>query len=88
MHPGRIGALEGGAHVSTEPRVSSRHHARGAFDVNEGCAKASKHCNCDNRASDFPADDAGSVLKAQRYDVTAQNSAMPECSIVIAVAVA
>jgi hypothetical protein len=60
--PGRIGALEGGAHVSTEARVFSRHHARGAFDVDEGCAKASKQCNCDNRTSDFPKDDAGSVL--------------------------
>src|SRR5262249_60780605 len=61
--PGRIGALEGGAHVSTEARVFSRHHARGAFDAHEGCAKASKHCNCDNRTSDFPKDDAGSVLR-------------------------
>jgi hypothetical protein len=26
-------------------------------------AKTSKHCDCDNRASDFPADDAGSVLR-------------------------
>jgi hypothetical protein len=73
--PGGSGPFKGGAYVSTEARLSSRHHARGAFDVDEGCAKASKHCNCDNRASDFPADDAGSLLKAQRYDVTVQNLA-------------
>jgi hypothetical protein len=62
--PGGSGPLIGGAHVSTEARVYSRHHARGAFDVHEGCPKASKRCNCDNRASNFPADDADSVLSA------------------------
>ena len=71
---GRIGALEGGAHVSTEARVSSRDHARGAFDAHEGCAKASKHCNCDNRASDFPADDAGSVLRRSVTTYAAANA--------------
>ena len=79
LTPGRIGALEGGAHVSTEARVLPRHHARGAFDAHEGCAKASKHCNCDNRTSDFPKDDAGSVLRPIRDSGTAKKLGQVGC---------